>query len=103
MTLVTAYPKKKRIKRVGKKMQELRREVFNREKGLCQMCKEYAPLNGELWYRGHLAHIKSKGAGGDDVAENCRWLCFICHIDIEHGPRWSKGESNGTPRNNNLP
>jgi len=80
------FPKPKRIKATGKAMEELRMEVFHRDQGRCQMCGRYAS-----WESGHLAHIKSRGAGGDDVPENCRWLCFDCHIGVEHGVRWHKG------------
>jgi 5-methylcytosine-specific restriction endonuclease McrA len=77
------FPKPKRIKKTGKEMETLRREVFERDHGRCQDCGKYVS-----WDQGHLAHVKSRGAGGDDVAENCLWKCFDCHIGIEHGVRW---------------
>lgn len=79
------FPKPKRIRLKGKAMEALRVEVFARDKGICQNCGKYVS-----WYNGHLTHIKSRGAGGDDSMENCLWKCPDCHIRIEHGGvKWS--------------
>ena len=78
-------PKPKRIDLNRKDYQELRRQAWSRAGGLCENedCGSPAPLEigGEfvLWGCGHLAHIKSKGAGGDDTLDNVRWLCPKCH------------------------
>jgi len=86
-------PKNKPIRLKGKAKRKLRIAVFEREDGICQDCKKYAPLNGtSIFDIGHEAHIKSVGSGGEDKMDNVRWLCYSCHIIKEHGPRWSKNE-----------
>jgi 5-methylcytosine-specific restriction endonuclease McrA len=88
------YPKQKPVRKTGKEYHKFRVEVFNRYGGICQKCKNPAPLewDGEfnLYYCGHVSHIKSHGAGGGDRMDNVTWLCYECHIEKEHGPRWSK-------------
>jgi hypothetical protein len=76
-------PKPKRIKLTGKKYTEFRRELCHQANSTCETCGEYAPLlwNGvfdEYWC-GHVSHIRSRGAGGNDDFENCKWQCFDCH------------------------
>ena len=39
-----------------------------------------------------MAHIKSRGAGGEDAMENTVWKCPYCHIFLEH----TKGEKDKT-------
>ena len=76
-------PKKKRIKLKGKAYTDFRKQVAERANFLCADCGRYFPLlvdGGFCQYGcGHVAHIKSKGAGGDDVLENVKWKCFWCH------------------------
>lgn len=75
----------------GKKLRKLRHDVYARAGGCCEECGAPAPENGSIFYRGHLSHIKSRGAGGEDSTNNTRWLCPRCHIydGGEHGLRWS--------------
>jgi hypothetical protein len=58
---------------------ELRGKVFQRSNGFCEAklkgCQGYTP-----WLHGHLAHIKSRGAGGADTEENTLWACGSCHL-----------------------
>jgi 5-methylcytosine-specific restriction endonuclease McrA len=67
-----------RVRLKGADLERLRREVFTRDKWLCCNCGRTCG-----WVSGHLAHIKSRGAGGSDTAENTRLLCRDCHMD-EH-------------------
>lgn len=62
------------IRRNGKDMAQLRQEVFERDKFRCCDCGKLVS-----WDSGHLAHIKSRGAGGSDVELNLRTLCALCH------------------------
>ena len=48
-------------------------------KKFCQNCGAY---NEEGW---HVHHIKTKGSGGDDVAENLVTLCPACHTKVHSG------------------
>lgn len=74
-----------------------RKEVFEREKGLCQKCGRFAPLHdemdpntGEVRRRaGHAHHIANRKMGGgfrDDRADKLLWHCWECH-DEDHRPQ----------------
>ncbi len=90
---MTPNPKIKPIRLKWNQYAALRKLVFGKYDGKCSNCGEYAPLKGvTLREIGHLAHIKSRGAGGGDTIENCTWKCYRCHIDVEHGPRLSKSK-----------
>lgn len=39
---------------------------------------------------GHLAHVKSKGAGGSDELKNRLHLCHDCHICTQHQNGWEE-------------
>ena len=76
MTEINPVPKPKKPTRLkGKAMSALRWKVFMRAEGCCEVCGEEVPWDGPWWLKGDLAHIKSRGAGGDDSEENCRWEC----------------------------
>jgi 5-methylcytosine-specific restriction endonuclease McrA len=80
-----------RIRLRGKKLEQLRRDCYERDGGQCVWEGCGKPL---LWESGsfnsmHMAHIVSRGAGGSDVISNVRSLCAFHHIGIEH----SKGKS----------
>jgi 5-methylcytosine-specific restriction endonuclease McrA len=62
----------------GKDMEPLRTSVFLRD---CLRCRECG--KDVTFATGHLAHIRSRGAGGSDTEENTRLLCGDCHRD-EH-------------------
>lgn len=66
----------------GPHMHALRTDVFERDNYTCQNCGA-----GVLWNTGHLAHIKSRGAGGSDTRENTRILCQGCHLINDHNPK----------------
>ena len=67
------FPKPKRIKN---------KNALAR-RGYCQLC-------GRGGYT-EMHHIKSRGSGGDDVAENVCELCKICHSKA-HSAQISKAE-----------
>lgn len=52
--------------------------VRQARKNFCQLCGN---TSGPL----HVHHIKSRGAGGDDVPENLVTLCFSCHAEVHNG------------------
>lgn len=72
------------VRLCGDAMEQLRWRVYRRDGGRCTACDKPVPLYGSVFTRGHLAHIKSRGAGGSDTAENTRLRCFHCHIELEH-------------------
>lgn len=88
MNKLRPYPKKKAIRLKGRELSELRKQVAKRANYRCQRCNCFAPLS-----TGHMAHIKSRGAGGDDSLENTEWLCFDCHIAEGH-LKW-RSDKNG--------
>ena len=71
---MTPDPKKKRISLNQAGYQWLRRRACKRAMGHCEECFDWTPYNN-----GHLHHIKSRGAGGDDTLDNVLWLCYLCH------------------------
>lgn len=92
---LTAAPKRPKQSRVGKAtgtirldavdMSNLRKDAYSEARGFCQMklvCSGgYVP-----WKDGHLAHVKSRGAGGSDALTDANgkrqvlWSCAGCHI-----------------------
>jgi len=78
-------PKKKRIELKGKAYSALRKAKWQEQGGHCAECDRWVPLDGDTVFNtAHLAHIKSRGSGGDDTPENTRILCYRCHILREH-------------------
>lgn len=84
--MINPQPKKKPIRLRGKEYQEFRKEVHDREHGICAVCGLPAPLDG--FNPGTVFHRKSRGSGGEDSHDNCDWVCLKCHIR-KHGPQWS--------------
>jgi hypothetical protein len=70
----------------GDAMERLRERVYRRDGGRCTWkgCGELLPLHGSVFNRAHLAHIKSRGAGGSDTAENTKILCPYHHLVCQH-------------------
>lgn len=65
--------------------QKRRKEVFERENGLCEKCLTFAPLHDtDLAFAGHAHHMNGRKRG-DDRAEVLEWLCGRCHA-VEHQP-----------------
>ena len=89
--------KHKRTKLSSAEWSKLRKQVWKEQHGRCAECGYWIRLDGDTVFNtAHLAHIKSKGSGGDDSRENVRILCPFCHLQKEHGPHWSnkRGENN---------
>lgn len=63
-----AFPKNARIKD---------KKILKDKKWQCELCGKNGPTEKH--------HIKSRGAGGDDVKENLIEVCRICHIKIHSG------------------
>ena len=90
-------PKKKVKLLKGKAYTEFRKKVAERAGEFCEECGVHAPrlFRGyfNLIWCGHVAHIKPRKKGGDTM-DNVRWLCYHCHIEKEHGPRWTNKSLN---------
>lgn len=67
------------IRLYGPALEALRRDCYNRDKQACVDCG--AHVYWEPGYIGsmHMAHIKSRGAGGSDVIDNVETKCAECH------------------------
>jgi 5-methylcytosine-specific restriction endonuclease McrA len=75
MTIRSGVPGKLgRIRLRGEALADLRRACFTRDGWTCCDCPRRVS-----WATGHMAHIKSRGAGGSDVLDNVRTLCADCH------------------------
>lgn len=61
-------PKQSRIKN---------KKLLQDKKGTCKVCGKRGATEKH--------HIKSRGAGGDDVEENLIEVCRICHTKIHKG------------------
>jgi len=90
------HPKIKPIRLKGKDYTRFRQEVGRAANWTCQTCKAHAPAKVlgvfNLFYCGHVHHVKSRGVGGEDVlSEDVVWLCYNCHLKT-HGPKWSKNK-----------
>jgi 5-methylcytosine-specific restriction endonuclease McrA len=86
-----AKPRPGRLK--GKELYQLRWDCYNRDKGRCQECNRLThwhsenELSADLY---HMAHIKAKRIGGDNLA-NVRTLCGDCHRkEHQYGPSMTK-------------
>jgi 5-methylcytosine-specific restriction endonuclease McrA len=82
-------PKRKPVRLRGAAKKKFRRQVYLRAHGKCAGCGLPAPLydydgNFNVFTCGHIAHIKSYGAGGGDTMDNVTWKCYQCHIINEH-------------------
>ncbi len=63
---------------------KLRRAVFDRDDGLCIICRRPAS---------DVHHVIFRSAGGADSLENCVSLCRDCHAQYAHGSdekHWQK-------------
>lgn len=59
----------------GGAWQKLRREILERDRGLCQPCQRA----GRLTLAREVDHIRNKAAGGSDAPENLQAICRPCH------------------------
>lgn len=90
--MVKSYPKKKRIKLSNAEYHRLRYMAWYNAEGCCEAtdkegnrCGRYAPFDSTTMTNGELHHIKSRGAGGDDLENNSMWVCLYCHEKIHKG------------------
>jgi len=67
----------------GPAIARLRIDCFLRDEGRCGECDCRVYLDRGFFDRMHMAHIKSRGAGGPDTLDNVRTLCMKCHM-LEH-------------------
>ena len=91
---MTPCPKTTAVRLKGKAKTAFRRQVYEHFRGICQACGTFAPLRDaegqmDVFSTGHIAHLKSRGAGGSDILENVTWKCPVCHLQKEHGLKWS--------------
>jgi len=71
---------KKKLKRLkGKKLHDLYRQAWERDRGICQGCGRYVPEVSPPH------HIVYRSRGGEDVLENMVTLCNECHYKVHHG------------------
>ena len=82
-----------RVRLTGENLKELRRACYDRDQGYC--CECFNPVSDNLpeWHpnRYHMAHLKSRGAGGSDSLDNVRTLCASCHMKEHAGRGGRKG------------
>jgi 5-methylcytosine-specific restriction endonuclease McrA len=71
---------KGRTRLKGKALVHLREQCLDRDGYKCCICGKRVS-----WKSGHMAHIKSRGAGGEDVIENVRTLCAEDHMKEHAG------------------
>jgi hypothetical protein len=72
----------------GDDVRQRRAEIFERDKGLCQLKVSKDCIRYPGWY-GHLHHIK--GGNTDDRCwdkENLLWVCRHCHVEIHPRVKW---------------
>ena len=65
-----------RIRLRGEKLEQLRRDCFERDGYRC-VCGCKQPVT---WETGDMAHIQSRGAGGSDVLSNVKTMTHACHM-----------------------
>lgn len=83
---MTPDPKHKAIRLNSTQLSKVKRDLyFNRAYGRCETCHQ--PIS---FGRSYFSHIKSRGAGGDDSAENGKIECIHCHMVVKHGPQWGR-------------
>lgn len=92
-----AVPKKAPTRLQGQAYKEFREKVWNHYGGICQVCERWIQLydqDGQMdnFTCAHVAHGKSRGAGGADEIKNASLKCPTCHLQLEHGPQWTASE-----------
>lgn len=59
----------------GLAVSQIRRQVWNRQEGLCARCPETI-----RWNSMHMHEVVPKGQGGEVSLQNCEGLCYACHL-----------------------
>lgn len=68
----------------------IRKAVYERAGGCCELnlgpkcIKGVLPLDGDVFERAHLVHVRSRGAGGTWEMSNLRLGCPQCHLGYHH-------------------
>ena len=63
----------------------IKERIYERDGGRCQLnispqcLRGVLPMDGELMFRAHLMHKRSRGAGGDWSDDNLAIGCSFCH------------------------
>lgn len=70
-----------------KEKEAVRRKVYEEANECCEECNIGLVFEAGGWSSMHLAHIKSRGAGGDWSRDNLRCLCINCHLVECHNPK----------------
>jgi 5-methylcytosine-specific restriction endonuclease McrA len=83
-TRVRKVSNKERVKRA--KRPYLRREVFDRDKGDCQLGIANDCWGATTYEGGHMHHVRHRSLGGEDKLSNLVWACPPCHW-LEHNPK----------------
>ena len=88
------YPKKLPVLLEGKAYTDFKKRIHAYAKGHCEKCGRWVPLKDsegkfDVFVCAHLCHKVRRKKGGD-IPENVFIACFDCHIQQEHGLRWSK-------------
>jgi 5-methylcytosine-specific restriction endonuclease McrA len=78
------FPKTKPIRLEGYALKALRTQVWYRDGGKCVDCGTPVAFENGGFRNMHAAHIKSRGAGGEDTLDNLVSKCLDCHIGKEH-------------------
>ena len=99
---IKEYAEEERMKNVrltGDPLTQLRIDCLRRDRMKCTECGRRVRDDVPDWlpYKAHMAHIKSRGAGGSDTLDNVRTKCGQCHTVEEHSggkvvPRVETGE-----------
>ena len=81
------------VRLYGKDLEALRVQCYFRDEGRCQWeepngvrCYKAVSLDGPLFQRAHMAHIRNRRNYGDTLA-NVRILCPQHHLVSEHNPK----------------
>lgn len=78
--LKTILKRNKPIKKISKNKKTVSKEtyqkVYERDKGICQLCGSSQNL--------HLHHIMGRGKDLTDNPDNCIMLCRNCHLEVVH-------------------
>jgi len=83
-----AFPKG-RTRLTGEPLALLRLECMQRDGGRCRECFMRVSDSLPDWHplKYHMAHVISRGAGGEDVIDNVLCLCGGCHRDQHQGKK----------------
>jgi hypothetical protein len=91
---VPIFEKPTCVRLTGEELAALRLERFTLDHWHCVECGMKVSDNLPDWHprKAHLAHITSRGAGGQDTLWNSRTKCLSCHLPLEHHPKAVKAK-----------